>query len=138
MSELDFDVSQGIATITLNRPDKRNAFNTSMLRAWTAALEESQARDDVRAIVQTGGLPTDYITPQQVPGFFRGDDLQGTIRDALINGTTTSDAIVFFRELLFTNSAAAVAQATATTGATGLKPESAITFEFITILRMQF
>jgi len=54
MSELDFDVSQGIATITLNRPEKRNAFNTPMLRAWTAALEESQARDDVRAIVLTG------------------------------------------------------------------------------------
>ncbi|MBD9663227.1 MULTISPECIES: enoyl-CoA hydratase-related protein [unclassified Variovorax] len=54
MSELDFDVSQGIATITLNRPDKRNAFDTPMLRAWAAALEESQARDDVRAIVLTG------------------------------------------------------------------------------------
>lgn len=54
MSELVFEVSQGIATITLNRPDKRNAFNTPMLRAWTAALEESQARDDVRVIVLTG------------------------------------------------------------------------------------
>lgn len=54
MSELVFDVSRGIATITLNRPDKRNAFNTPMLRAWTAALEESQARDDVRAVVLTG------------------------------------------------------------------------------------
>lgn len=54
MSELVFDVSRGIATITLNRPDKRNAFNTPMLRDWTAALEESQARDDVRAVVLTG------------------------------------------------------------------------------------
>lgn len=85
--------------------------------------------DDVRALVQTGGLPADFISPQQVPGFFRGDDLQGSIRDALINGTTDSDSIVFFRELLFTNAAAAVAQATATTGSTGLKPESGITFE---------
>lgn len=85
--------------------------------------------EEVRALVQTGGLPADYISAQQVSGFFRGDDLQGSIREALINGTTSSDAIVFFRELVFTNSAAAVAQATATTGATGLKPESAITFE---------
>ena len=85
--------------------------------------------DEVRALVQTGGLPADYIQPTQVPGFFRGEDLQGTIRDALINGQTNSDAIVFFRELAFTNAAAAVAQATATTGTTGLKPESTITFE---------
>lgn len=54
MSELLFDVSEGIATITLNRPEKRNAFNTEMLRDWTSALEESQAREDVRAIVLTG------------------------------------------------------------------------------------
>ncbi len=54
MSELLFDVSGGIATITLNRPEKRNAFNTSMLHAWAAALEESQAREDVRVIVLTG------------------------------------------------------------------------------------
>lgn len=47
----------------------------------------------------------------------------------LVNGTTTSDAILFFRETAFTNNAAGVAQATATTGTTGLKPESAITFE---------
>ena len=85
--------------------------------------------EEVRALVQTGGLPADYISAQQVAGFFRGDDLQGSIRDVLINGQTASDAIVFFRELLFTNNAEAVAQATATTGATGLKPESAITFE---------
>ncbi len=54
MSELIFDVAEGVATITLNRPEKRNAFNTSMLQAWTAALEESQGREDVRAIVLTG------------------------------------------------------------------------------------
>lgn len=54
MSELLFDVSDGIATITLNRPEKRNAFDTAMLLAWTAALEESQARDDVRVLVVTG------------------------------------------------------------------------------------
>lgn len=85
--------------------------------------------DELRALVQTGNLPADYIAPQVVSEMFRGDDLQPGVRDVLINGTTTSDAIVFFRELAFTNNAAGVAQATATTGATGLKPESAITFE---------
>lgn len=90
---------------------------------------EGMEPEEVRALIQTGGLPADYILPTQVPGFFRGDDLQGTVRDVLINGTTTSDSIRFFRETAFTNAAAAVAQATSTTGATGLKPESTITFE---------
>lgn len=103
----------------------------SFYRQHAAEVEhrDGMGPDEVRALIQTGGLPADYIMPQSVPGFFRGDDLQGTIRDALINGTTTSDAIVFFRELVYTNAAAAVAQATATTGATGLKPESSLTFE---------
>jgi HK97 family phage major capsid protein len=96
-----------------------------------AAIEHDDSMGPVeqRALIQTGGLPADYISAQQVPGFFRGEDLQGTLRSVLINGTTTSDAIVYFRELLFTNAAAGVAQATATAGASGLKPESAITFE---------
>lgn len=90
---------------------------------------EGMGPDELRALVQTGALPASLIQPQYVPGFFRGDDLQGTVRDVLINGQTASDAITFFRETAFTNAAAAVAQATATTGTTGLKPESAITFE---------
>jgi hypothetical protein len=86
--------------------------------------------EELRTLIYTGALSADMISPQLVPGFFRGDDLQGaSVRDVLINGQTTSDAIIFFRELLFTNAAAGVAQATATTGSSGLKPESALTFE---------
>jgi HK97 family phage major capsid protein len=84
---------------------------------------------ELRALVYTGALPASMTQPQVIPGIFRGDDLQGTVRDVLINGQTQSDAITFFRETVFTNNAAAVAEATATTGTTGLKPESAITFE---------
>jgi HK97 family phage major capsid protein len=107
-----------------------DAFSVGSFHARHAAQNAANGQEiDRRALVYTGALPADFIQPQYVPGIFRGDDLQGTIRDVLINGTTTSDALTFFRELAFTNSAAAVAQATATTGATGLKPESAITFE---------
>lgn len=96
---------------------------------------EDMTPQELRAIIQTGNLPADYIRPQIVGGFFRGDDLQGSLRDVLINGTTTSDAIVYFRELLFTNNAAGVPQAThtdsgdETPSGASIKPESAITFE---------
>ena len=84
---------------------------------------------DRRALVYSGSMPNSYVQPTYVPGFFRGEDLQGTLRSVLFNGQTSSDAITFYRELSVTNGAAPVAEATAATGSTGLKPESGITFE---------
>jgi len=36
---LNFEVADGIAIITLNRPEKLNAFTDDMLNSWLAALE---------------------------------------------------------------------------------------------------
>ena len=49
-----FKVEDMVATITLNFPEKLNAFNQEMLHAWAARLEEARDRDDVRVIVVTG------------------------------------------------------------------------------------
>ena len=54
MSDLLYDVSDKIATITLNRPDKLNAFTGPMIDAWAKALAEAQADDSVNVIVVTG------------------------------------------------------------------------------------
>lgn len=89
---------------------------------------EGMGAEELRALVYTGAMPTGYIEPNRVPGIFGGVDMQGSLRDVLINGTTTSNSISFFRENVFTNNAAGVAEASATTGTTGLKPESGITF----------
>src|SRR5207237_10166534 len=43
-----------IATITLNRPDKLNAFTGPMIDAWARALAEAQADDGVNVVVVTG------------------------------------------------------------------------------------
>jgi len=48
------DVSGGIARLTLNRPDKLNAFDEAQHGALYAALEEAESDDSVRAIVLTG------------------------------------------------------------------------------------
>lgn len=55
--ELLFDVDGHVGLITLNRPEKRNAFSPELLRLWREALLDSQQRDDVRAIVITGAGP---------------------------------------------------------------------------------
>jgi HK97 family phage major capsid protein len=55
-----------------------------------------------------------------------------TIRDVITNGTTDSDTIEFVRQVAQTNNAAPVAEATATDDGSGVKPESAMTWEHVT------
>ncbi|MBI4270896.1 MAG: enoyl-CoA hydratase [Candidatus Rokubacteria bacterium] len=54
MSDLLYEVKDKIATITLNRPDKLNAFTGPMIDAWAKALAEAQADDAVNVVVVTG------------------------------------------------------------------------------------
>jgi enoyl-CoA hydratase/carnithine racemase len=53
-TQIDYQVSEKIATITLNRPEKLNAFTNTMLHEIIAALDLSDADDDVRAVIFTG------------------------------------------------------------------------------------
>jgi enoyl-CoA hydratase/carnithine racemase len=48
------EVDRGVATITLNRPDKLNALTPEMGLRYAAVLRECDADPDVRAIVVTG------------------------------------------------------------------------------------
>jgi enoyl-CoA hydratase/carnithine racemase len=43
-----------VFTITLNRPDKLNAFTATMMNELIAAFDEADADDDVRAVIVTG------------------------------------------------------------------------------------
>ncbi|MEO5597799.1 MAG: crotonase/enoyl-CoA hydratase family protein [Novosphingobium sp.] len=49
-----FDVTDAVATITFNRPDKRNALNGTMLKEMRDALLEADDRMDINAIVLCG------------------------------------------------------------------------------------
>lgn len=73
---------------------------------------------------QAGALiPAQQMYPQMVQGTFMRPL---TIRDLVTNGNTTADAIEFPIEGTPTNNAAPVAEATATSGSSGAKPESAL------------
>lgn len=48
------DVEDGVATLTLNRPDSLNALNSTMRRELLAALTAARKDDGTRAIVITG------------------------------------------------------------------------------------
>ncbi|MBM3275470.1 MAG: enoyl-CoA hydratase/isomerase family protein [Candidatus Sericytochromatia bacterium] len=49
-----YDVADGIATITLNRPDKRNAFDDQMKADMTQALKDAEKDKIVRCVLITG------------------------------------------------------------------------------------
>ncbi|MCZ6618323.1 MAG: crotonase/enoyl-CoA hydratase family protein [Gammaproteobacteria bacterium] len=49
-----YDVDDGILTLTLNRPEKLNAFTGEMLTEMIDAFDRADADDDVRAIIVTG------------------------------------------------------------------------------------
>jgi enoyl-CoA hydratase/carnithine racemase len=51
---LAYAVEDGIATLTLNRPDKLNAFTTQMRDDLVAAFDATDADDAVRAVIVTG------------------------------------------------------------------------------------
>jgi enoyl-CoA hydratase len=51
------EVADGVATVTLNRPEARNARNRALRRALPTVLAELDGRDDVAAIVLTGADP---------------------------------------------------------------------------------
>src|SRR3984885_11966795 len=51
---LTYDVADGVATITLNRPDHLNAFNRTMFAELLDAFDATDADDDVRAVIVTG------------------------------------------------------------------------------------
>jgi 2-(1,2-epoxy-1,2-dihydrophenyl)acetyl-CoA isomerase len=49
-----YDLNDGVATITLNRPDKYNAFTDTMISEVKKAIKTAGRDDEVRAVVITG------------------------------------------------------------------------------------
>ena len=62
---IDYKVENGIAVLTLNRPDRLNSFTQAMHREVRAALDQVQADKTVRVLLLTGAGR----------GFFAGQDL---------------------------------------------------------------
>lgn len=49
-----YETTNGVGTITLDRPNKLNTFTSAMLHDFLAAIREAEADDDVRAVLLTG------------------------------------------------------------------------------------
>jgi 2-(1,2-epoxy-1,2-dihydrophenyl)acetyl-CoA isomerase len=51
---IGYETADGVATVTLNRPDKLNSITPELHRELTAALEDAERTDSVRAVLLTG------------------------------------------------------------------------------------
>ena len=90
--ELLYEVDEGVATVTLNRPDQRNALNGALLAALVDAIKGARDDEAVRAVVLTGA--GDKV-------FCSGADLGGFAADApLVDKHFASDLFLEFFRLM--------------------------------------
>lgn len=90
--QLLYEVSGGVATVTLNRPEQRNALSGTMLAELVDAMERVRDDDEVRAVVLTGA-------GEKV--FCAGADLGGFAADApLVEKHFSSDLFLRFFRLM--------------------------------------
>lgn len=88
-----FDISNGIATLTLNRPDKLNSFTQAMHLEVRAALEQVQADKSVRVLVLTGAGR----------GFCAGQDLSDRAVEPGAKGVDLGESVEkFYAPLVLT------------------------------------
>jgi enoyl-CoA hydratase/carnithine racemase len=90
-SEVSYRVENAIATITLNRPDKMNAFTPVMMGEMIEALDAADADDRVRAVVITGAgkafCAGADLKPQDGGGPFTSDETVDDLSDHRVRDT---------------------------------------------------
>ena len=90
--QLLYAVSEGVATVTLNRPEQRNALSGQLLTELVDAIKRARDDDEVRCVVLTGA--GDKV-------FCAGADLGGFAADApLVDKHFASDLFLEFFRLM--------------------------------------
>lgn len=82
------DVADRVATITLNRPDQRNALNREVRRALPAAITACDENDDVDVMILTGADPA-FCAGVDLKEFGSGQVQQGEGFAEVGDGRTT-------------------------------------------------
>ena len=123
---IDLQVHSGIATLILNRPDKRNAMSDAMRTEFTEALEHIAADKAIRALVLTGAGK----------GFCAGGDIAGMQRrmnaapgDVGFNGWHRQQGVHHAQSLLHTMPKPVIAAVNG--AASGLGADTALACDFI-------
>ena len=123
---IELSVANGIATLTFNRPEKRNAMSDAMRTEFIAALEHVSAEKSIRALVLTGNGK----------GFCAGGDIAGMERrmsaptgEIAFNGWHRQQRVHYTQTLLHTMPKPTIAAVNG--AASGLGADTALACDFI-------
>lgn len=123
---IELSVANGIATLALNRPEKRNAMSDAMRTEFIAALEHVSADKSIRALVLTGNGK----------GFCAGGDIAGMERrmsaptgEIAFNGWHRQQRVHYTQTLLHTMPKPTIAAVNG--AASGLGADTALACDFI-------
>ncbi|MEZ4585975.1 MAG: enoyl-CoA hydratase-related protein [Gemmatimonadales bacterium] len=83
-STLLFDVRDGIAFITVNRPDKLNALNATVIGELGTAVDAVRSTTEIRAAILTGAGPKAFIAGADIAEF---DSMRGAGRKMSARGS---------------------------------------------------
>lgn len=72
-----FDVDGRVATVTVDRPEKRNAMDIDTRRALRRTLEDAATDDDVRVVVLRGAGEDAFVTGGDIADFADFDHVDG-------------------------------------------------------------
>lgn len=70
--EVLVDIEDGVMTITMNRPEAKNAMNKSMAEGISAAIDEFEASADIRVAILAGNGGT-FCSGMDLKGFLAGE-----------------------------------------------------------------
>src|SRR5205823_2137123 len=82
-------IQDGIATLTLNRPEKRNAINSAMMASLTAHFNDLEQHRDVRVVVLRGAGKV----------FCSGRDLREMSQQQSAEGAAQTGVVELFHQL---------------------------------------
>jgi enoyl-CoA hydratase len=76
-STLTTELSTGILTITINRPDKLNALNKAVIEELSLAIEEIYTRSEIRSAIITGAGQKAFVAGADISEFLALDATGG-------------------------------------------------------------
>jgi enoyl-CoA hydratase/carnithine racemase len=84
VSDIEYTVAEKVATIRLNRPERRNAFTLAMVDEWAELVRRARADRDVRVIVITGAGSA-FCAGADLGEIFEEDPAPLSRKDRLVN-----------------------------------------------------
>ena len=77
MNHVKLEVSDAIATVTIDRPKALNALNTETLQELNACFREIRSRRDIRVVIVTGGGEKSFVAGADIAEMYRSSASEG-------------------------------------------------------------